>query len=75
MLTPSVIKSWRSVLPPETPVVAVGGINTDNASAYWQAGVNGFGLGGALYQAGKSIDAITQDAAQFVALMRNLDRS
>jgi 2-dehydro-3-deoxyphosphogalactonate aldolase len=53
----------------------VGGINTDNASAYWQAGVNGFGLGGALYQAGKSIDAITQDAAQFVALMRNLDRS
>jgi 2-dehydro-3-deoxyphosphogalactonate aldolase len=75
MLTPSVIKSWRSVLPPEVPVVAVGGINTDNARAYWQAGVSGFGLGGALYKAGKSIDAIAADAAQFVSLLRNLDQS
>tara|TARA_Y200000002_G_scaffold100979_1_gene81895 strand:- start:1340 stop:1975 length:636 start_codon:yes stop_codon:yes gene_type:complete len=75
MLTPSVIKSWRSVLPPEVPVVAVGGINTDNARAYWHAGVSGFGLGGALYKAGKSIDAIAADAAQFVSLLRNLDQS
>jgi len=63
------------VLSPEVPVVAVGGINTDNARAYWHAGVSGFGLGGALYKAGKSIDAIAADAAQFVSLLRNLDQS
>ena len=72
MLTPAVIKSWKSVLPAEVPVLAVGGITTANAQTYWQAGVNGFGLGGALYKAGKSIDAIAHDAAHFVSLMQNL---
>ena len=72
MLTPTVIKSWESVLPAEVPVLAVGGITTANAQTYWQAGVDGFGLGGSLYKAGKSIDAIAHDAAQFVSLMQNL---
>ena len=72
MLTPTVIKSWKSVLPAEVPVLAVGGITTANAQTYWQAGVDGFGLGGSLYKAGKSIDAIAHDAAQFVSLMQNL---
>ena len=72
MLTPTVIKSWKSVLPVEVPVLAVGGITTANAQTYWQAGVNGFGLGGSLYKAGKSIDTIAHDAAQFVSLMQNL---
>ena len=72
MLTPPVIKSWKSVLPTELPVLAVGGITTANAKTYWQAGVNGFGLGGSLYKAGKSIDAIAHDAAHFVSLMQNL---
>ena len=72
MLTPPVIKSWKSVLPTELPVLAVGGITTANAKTYWQAGVNGLGLGGSLYKAGKSIDAIAHDAAQFVSLMQNL---
>ena len=72
MLTPTVIKSWKSVLPAEVPVLAVGGITTANAQTYWQAGVNGFGLGGSLYKAGKSIDTIAHDAAQFVSLMQNL---
>ena len=30
MLTPTVIKSWKSVLPAEVPVLAVGGITTAN---------------------------------------------
>ena len=72
MLTPTVIKSWKSLLPAKVPVLAVGGITTANAQTYWQAGVNGFGLGGSLYKAGKSIDAIAHDAAQFVSLMQNL---
>ena len=72
MLTPAVIKSWKSVLPVEVPVLAVGGVTTANAQTYWQAGVDGFGLGGSLYKAGKSIDTIAHDAAQFVSLMQNL---
>ncbi|GIS19660.1 MAG: hypothetical protein CM15mP120_15760 [Pseudomonadota bacterium] len=36
----------KSVLPKDFPVLAVGGIDTANIPAYWQAGANGFGLGG-----------------------------
>ena len=72
MITPAVIQSWKSVLPKDFPVLAVGGIDTANMPAYWQAGANGFGLGGSLYKAGKSVDAVTADAQQFVTAMRNL---
>ena len=34
MLTPTVIKSWTSVLPADLPVLAVGGISTANAADY-----------------------------------------
>lgn len=74
MLTPAVIKSWTSVLPADLPVLAVGGISTANVADYWQAGVNGFGLGGALYQAGKAIEEIARDAERFVTTLRDLTR-
>ena len=72
MLTPAVIKSWKSVLPADLPVLAVGGITPANAANYWQAGVAGFGLGGALYQAGKSLEEIARDAEGFVTTLRGL---
>lgn len=72
MVTPQVLKSWKSVLPAGLPVLAVGGINTSNLTDYWQAGANGFGLGGALYKANKSVDAVTRDAEQFIETMRRL---
>ena len=72
MITPAGIKSWKSVLPKDFPVLAVGGIDTAYIPAYWQAGANGFGLGGSLYKAGKSVDAVSADAQQFVTAMRNL---
>ena len=72
MLTPAVIKSWKSVLPADLPVLAVGGITSANAANYWQAGVAGFGLSGALYQAGKSLEEIARDAEGFVTTLRGL---
>lgn len=72
MVTPQVLKSWKSVLPAGLPVLAVGGINTSNLADYWQAGANGFGLGGALYKANKSVDAVTRDAEQFIETMRRV---
>ena len=72
MVTPQVLKSWKSVLPAGLPVLAVGGINPSNLADYWQAGANGFGLGGALYKANKSVDAVTRDAEQFIETMRRV---
>jgi 2-dehydro-3-deoxyphosphogalactonate aldolase len=72
MLTPQIIKSWRAVLPKNVNVLPVGGISTANMRSYWQVGVNGFGIGGSLYQSGKSISAISASALAFVEEMKTL---
>ena len=72
MLSPQVIKSWRSVLPKSANIFPVGGITTDNMRDYWQAGANGFGIGGALFQPGKSVEAISASAQEFVLAITQL---
>lgn len=68
MLAPSVIKSWRTVLPLETKVLPVGGIDTNNMPEYWTAGANGFAIGGALYRSDKTLGDIRSDALEMVSL-------
>ena len=72
MLSPTIIKSWRSVLPTSSIILPVGGISTDNMRDYWQAGANGFGIGGSLFQPGKSIEAISASAQEFVLAVNQL---
>jgi 2-dehydro-3-deoxyphosphogalactonate aldolase len=54
MITPSVVKAWRAVIPASVPIMPVGGITPDNIAPYLAAGANGFGLGSALYSPGRS---------------------
>jgi 2-dehydro-3-deoxyphosphogalactonate aldolase len=63
---PSVLKSLRAVLPRDTAVLPVGGINTLNMADYWKAGANGFGLGSALYKVGATPAEIIQRAQDFM---------
>lgn len=72
MLTAQIIKSWRAVVPQTLAILPVGGITTENMRDYWLAGASGFGIGGALYQSGKSIDAIAASAREFVLAMNTL---
>jgi len=67
MITPPVLKALRAVLPPELPLLPVGGISSANMAAYWQAGASGFGIGSALYAPGRSAEAVAQAAAEFKA--------
>ncbi len=71
MITPSVVKAFRAVLPLETGVLAVGGITPQNINAYLDVGCSGFGIGSALYKPGKSLRAIEQDAKNFIGVMPN----
>ena len=52
--SPAVLKSQKAVLPPEIPVVVVGGIRPDSMQPWLEAGADGFGLGGGLYTPGQS---------------------
>ena len=50
-LPPVVVKAWRAVVPKDTLLLPVGGINPDNMAPYVEAGADGFGLGSALFSA------------------------
>jgi 2-dehydro-3-deoxyphosphogalactonate aldolase len=72
LLTPSVLRSMRAVLPAATPILPVGGITPDGMAAYVAAGAAGFGLGSALYRRGDDAERVSANARDFVAAWRRL---
>lgn len=64
---PAYISALKAVLPPEVPVLAVGGISPDNLADYLAAGCAGAGLGSDLYRAGQSVDQTREQARRFIA--------
>jgi 2-dehydro-3-deoxyphosphogalactonate aldolase len=64
-LLPVVVKAWRAVLPRDTLLLPVGGINPDNMDDYVNAGADGFGLGSALFSPGATLAEIRENARRF----------
>ena len=52
LLGPAVLKAWRSVFAPATPMFAVGGVGEHNLVAFKRAGATGAGVGSSLYAPG-----------------------
>jgi 2-dehydro-3-deoxyphosphogalactonate aldolase len=71
-LGPAVVKAWRSVFPPATPLIPVGGMTPERMSDYWKAGANGFGIGSALYAPSVSAQEVERRARSFVEAARAL---
>ncbi len=65
-IPPEVVRSWRSVLPKETPLYPVGGVTPERIGPYRRAGASGFGIGSALYKPGASVDEVARAAQAFV---------
>jgi len=62
------IRAIAAVLPPKSPLVAVGGVSDSDFAAYRQAGVEGFGLGSSLYKPGDAAgDVIARGRAAIAA--------
>ena len=72
MITPSILKAWRAVIPKTIPILPVGGIGPAEMAAYVAAGAQGFGLGSALYRPGDSASQVAVKAADFVVAWRKL---
>lgn len=72
MVPPKAIAAMRAVLPQDAVVAAVGGISPDTMSAYFDAGVNGFGLGSALFKPDYSLDDIGKRAVAFTDALETL---
>jgi 2-dehydro-3-deoxyphosphogalactonate aldolase len=60
------LKAWRSVLPPDVRIFAVGGIEAGNAASFLAAGAAGVGVGSWLYRPGRTVDDIRLLALQLL---------
>ncbi len=69
-IPPQVVKAFRAVLPSDTRLLAVSGITPDSMQPYLDAGVAGFGLGGALYKPGLTADDVRHRAERFVTSLK-----
>lgn len=67
LIGPDGVKAIRAVLPKATQVYAVGGAGADNFGQWIKAGVDGFGIGTALYAPGLSAADVAARAAKIVA--------
>jgi 2-dehydro-3-deoxyphosphogalactonate aldolase len=71
-LPPTVVKAWRAVLPNQAWLLPVGGITPERMAPYLAAGADGFGLGSALYQRGRTPAETAARAGAFAAAYRDL---
>jgi len=67
IIGPAGVAAMRVVLPATVPVYAVGGANADNFGQWIDAGVQGFGIGSALYKPGRSVADVRALALEMVA--------
>jgi len=71
---PNIVKAIRAILPKDMPLIPTGGVVPDMMDAYLKAGANGFGLGGALYKPGDSVDVVTEKANAFVNEIKRIKK-
>jgi 2-dehydro-3-deoxyphosphogalactonate aldolase len=74
-LGPAYFKAIREVLPPSVHVWAVGGTGAGNIGEWLAAGVEGIGVGGALYRPGGSAETVSINARALVAAWKHATAS
>nr|WP_315221371.1 2-dehydro-3-deoxy-6-phosphogalactonate aldolase [uncultured Duganella sp.] len=66
------LKAMLSVVPAGTPMWPVGGVTPETMAGWFKAGATGFGIGGALYTPGVTIEQLGERATAFVNTWRGL---
>ena len=65
-VTPAVLRAHKAVLPPDVPLIIVGGVRPDTMRPWIEAGAAGFGLGSGLYKPGQSAEDTAVRARAYV---------
>jgi 2-dehydro-3-deoxyphosphogalactonate aldolase len=69
LITPSVVKAFRALLPPSIPLLVAGGVTLELVGDYREAGASGFAIGAALYRPGDTPAAVAVAAGVFAAAL------
>jgi 2-dehydro-3-deoxyphosphogalactonate aldolase len=72
MISASVVKAMRAVLPKHATVLVVGGVTPDGIAEFLKAGVSGFGVGGSIYRAGTTAQEAGRKTSEFVDNIQRL---
>lgn len=75
VLGPPMLKAMRAVLPTETIVLPVGGVDAERIPQWIDAGARGFGLGTSLYRPGDTPGDVRAKARELVAAVAPLRQS
>ena len=67
--SPAVLRAIRAVLPADTMVLPVGGIEVGNMEPWLQAGAAGFGIGSAIYRPGDTAETVAAKARALLAVL------
>lgn len=68
--SPAVLRAMRAVLPKDTMVLPVGGIDAGNMAPWLAAGAAGFGLASSVYKPGDTAEVVGRKAQALVAGLR-----
>jgi 2-dehydro-3-deoxyphosphogalactonate aldolase len=68
--SPAVLRGIRAVLPPETLVLPVGGVDAGTIPAWRAAGAAGFGIGSAIYRPGDTAGVVAGKAARLLEAIK-----
>lgn len=69
--SPKVVKALKAVLPPDVPLLVVGGVTPETVDRWLDAGADGFGLGSGVYRPGQDAQTVGRQAAAYVAAVRS----
>lgn len=67
--SPASLRAIRAVLPPETMILPVGGMDAASIPAWKGAGAAGFGIGSAIYKPGDTAETVGAKARALVAAL------
>lgn len=66
------VGAMKAVLPPDVLTISVGGVTELNMSDFWQAGVDGFGLGSRIYRPGWTPGEVARAAGPMIRIASEL---
>jgi 2-dehydro-3-deoxyphosphogalactonate aldolase len=64
--SPAILRAQKAVLPPDVPLLVVGGVLPEAMRGWRDAGADGFGLGGGLYRPGQTPEQTLARARAYV---------